>query len=336
MRSPGLASGLADLAAANMESGIEAAVKGQTMTAAQAIAARGAARIVGSAIRALGNPNDPGYAFASSFVNSLMPAQDTPTPGVTATAPPALDDDGNVMPGVVDTNAPLAQQALQLAEQLERQGLPPDEAAAQAMRTIGRAGSAPVATVPTAPVEPTAPDADGSAPTQTIIITGQVPRDALGNAYSTDSAGQQIVRLANGGGMLALGTRAVPITGNSATPNMALLRALAAESMRAGATLLTMAGNTGIGGQRVQMDETTRFESRPGELQGRMFDRMPDGSWQAREGGYVGFPVEMGFRVLSDAELRNLNAPIITPGQPRPPQQTPPLPIAPVQPGTPA
>jgi hypothetical protein len=154
-----------------------------------------------------------------------------------------------------------------------------------------------------------------------------LPRDALGNAYSTDSAGQQIVRLANGGGMLALGARAVPITGNSATPNMALLRALAAESLRAAGTLLTIAGNTGLGGQRVQMDETTRFEARPGELQGRVFDRMPDGSWQAREGGYVGFPVEMGFRVLSDAELRNLRAPITTPALPPGNTTLPPLPI---------
>jgi hypothetical protein len=139
--------------------------------------------------------------------------------------------------------------------------------------------------------------------------------------------GQQIVRLANGGGLLALGTRAVPITGNSAVPSMALLRALAAENVRAAATLLTMAGNTGVGGQRVQMDETTRFESRPGEFTGRMYDRMPDGSWQAREGGYVGFAVEMGFRVLSEEELRNLRAPITTPALPPSNTNPPPLPV---------
>jgi Restriction endonuclease fold toxin 5 len=139
--------------------------------------------------------------------------------------------------------------------------------------------------------------------------------------------GQQIVRLANGGGLLALGTRAVPITGNSAVPSMALLRALAAENVRAAATLLTMAGNTGVGGQRVQMDETTRFESRPGEFTGRMYDRMPDGSWQAREGGYVGFAVEMGFRVLSEEELRNLRAPITTPALPPGNTSPPPLPV---------
>jgi A nuclease family of the HNH/ENDO VII superfamily with conserved AHH len=317
----GFASGLADLAAANMASGIEAAVEGGKMTAAEAFAARSFARVVGSAIRALGNPNDPGYAFASAFVNSLMPAQDTPTPGVTAGAAPALDNEGNLMPGVVDANAPPAQQALQLAEQLERQGLSSDEAAAQAMRTIGRASGAPVLQVPVAP------EADGFAPAQTIVITGHVPRDALGNAYSTDSTGQQIVRLANGGGMLALGTRAVPITGNSATPGMALLRALAAESLRSASTLLTIAGNTGLGGQRVHLDETTRFESRPGELNGRVYDRLPDGSWQSREGGYVGFPVEMGFRVLSDEELRNLRAPISTPALPPRNSSPPPLPV---------
>jgi hypothetical protein len=60
---------------------------------------------------------------------------------------------------------------------------------------------------------------DGSTPT--IVVTGQrLPSDALGNAYSTDSQGQQVVYLANGAGLLALGTRAAPITGNSAVPSM--------------------------------------------------------------------------------------------------------------------
>ncbi len=128
----GFASGLADLAAANMESGIEAAVEGGKMTAAEAFAARSFARVVGSAIRALGDPNNPGYAFASAFVNSLMPAQDTLTPGVTAGAAPALDDDGNLMPGVVDSAASLEQQQAQLQARLIGQGIDGAQASSMA------------------------------------------------------------------------------------------------------------------------------------------------------------------------------------------------------------
>jgi hypothetical protein len=46
------------------------------LTAAEALAARSAARLFGSAIRALGNPNDPQAAFASSFLGDLLPCDD--------------------------------------------------------------------------------------------------------------------------------------------------------------------------------------------------------------------------------------------------------------------
>jgi hypothetical protein len=326
----GFASGLAELASTNLQTGIDKAAASGNMTAAQAITARSAARIVGSAIRALGNPDDAQHAFASSLLSDLMP-KEAAAPAVTQ---PALDDDGHLMPGVVDAAAPPAQQALQLAEQLERQGLPADQAAQQALQTIGlrTAGTAPPAA---SPPEPGSSGADGD--TQRIEVIGQrLPRDALGNSYSTDSSGQQIAHLAQGGGMLALGTRAVPITGNSAVPGMALLRTLAAESVRAAGTLLTIAGNTGVGAQRVQLDENTRFEARPGELQGRLLERQPDGSWLARDEPHFGWQTTAGFRVLSEDELRNLQQPTATPGAPLPPQPMPPLPIdTPPREGTP-
>jgi hypothetical protein len=101
------------------------------MTASEAIAARGAARLVGSAIRALGNPNDPQHAFASSFLSDLMPSEaPPPVAGTTAPAatPPAFDDDGNLMPGVVDGAAPWADQLQAVRERLIMQGLDADTA----------------------------------------------------------------------------------------------------------------------------------------------------------------------------------------------------------------
>jgi A nuclease family of the HNH/ENDO VII superfamily with conserved AHH len=329
----GFATGLAEVAAANINASIDQAVKSGDMTASEALTARNAARVVGSAIRALGNPNDPQAAFASSFLSDMLQAQQaTSNPAVAGNyrngADMQSDGQGNATPGVVDATAPPAQHALQLAQHLERQGVPADEAAQQALQTIGQRTAAPTS-------HGSDPPADGGS-TQRIEITGQrLPRDALGNAYSTDSAGQQVVYLADGTGLLALGTRAVSITGNSAVPSMALLRALAAESVRAAGTLLTLAGNTGMGAQRVQIDENTRFESRPGELQGQLYERQSDGSWLARDEPHFGFATEMGFRVLSQDELARLRAPIATPVSPPPPPPTPPVPVDRIDASTP-
>ncbi len=69
-----LASGVADLAGANMLKGIDNALEAGTMNAAEAFAAKGLARMFGSALRALGSPGDPAYAFASAFVSDMVNA----------------------------------------------------------------------------------------------------------------------------------------------------------------------------------------------------------------------------------------------------------------------
>ena len=69
-----LASGVADLAGANMLKGIDNAFEAGTMNAAEAFAAKGLARMFGSALRALGSPGDPAYAFASAFVSDMVNA----------------------------------------------------------------------------------------------------------------------------------------------------------------------------------------------------------------------------------------------------------------------
>ena len=117
-----------------MNAGIDQAVLDKTITAAEHFAAHNFARIIGSAIRAAANPGDPGQAFASAFLDDVFrqvgpPGAPTPElvvgspttqPGATApvggteamspiatTTGPVFDDDGNLMPGVVDAALPV-------------------------------------------------------------------------------------------------------------------------------------------------------------------------------------------------------------------------------------
>lgn len=133
----GFASGLADMAGANMQANIDKAVAEGAMTAAEAATARTFARVVGSAIRAAGNPDDPASAFASSFLNDLI-QQAGPAPATTPTDRLAFDDEGNLMPGIVDPDATPAEQQAQLAAHLQAQGLDAGLANALATESILR------------------------------------------------------------------------------------------------------------------------------------------------------------------------------------------------------
>ena len=97
----GLASGLAEQAGASINKGIDDAVAKGTMSAGEAIAARKMARVFSSAVRALGNPNDPQYAFASDLVNAVvndgLAAAGEPGTGVGA-QPAASPDAGLALP----------------------------------------------------------------------------------------------------------------------------------------------------------------------------------------------------------------------------------------------
>ena len=159
-----------------MNASIDQAVLDKTITAAEHFAAHNFARIIGSAILAAANPGDPGQAFASAFLDDVFrqvgpPAAPTPElvvgspttePGATApvggteatlpiatTTGPALDDDGNLMPGAVDTALPVAEQMAALAEQLQGQGLSAQEAGLLAFDAVWRE-SAQVLSPPTA------------------------------------------------------------------------------------------------------------------------------------------------------------------------------------------
>jgi hypothetical protein len=102
------------------------------MTAAEAATAHKLARIVGSAIRAAGNPDDPGHAFASAFLGDLL--EQTGKPSAPPTTGPAFDDDGYLNSGIVDPAASPEEQRAQLAAYLERQGFDAEQAQQTARR----------------------------------------------------------------------------------------------------------------------------------------------------------------------------------------------------------
>jgi len=131
----GFASGLADLTKVNIAENIDAAVKAGTMTAAEALAARTFNTVLGSAIRAAGSPGDPAHAFASDFLGELLQQGGVPAEPPTRLA---FDDEGNLMPGIVDPQATPAEQQAQLAAHLQAQGLEPAQAQQLATETVLR------------------------------------------------------------------------------------------------------------------------------------------------------------------------------------------------------
>jgi hypothetical protein len=145
----GFAGGLADMASANMQANISEAVKNGTMDATQAASARMFARVMGSAIRAMGNPDDPSHAFASAFLTDVMKESGAPV-----AAPVAFDDEGNLMPGIVDPAASPQDQKAQLQARLEAQGLSSAQAAAMAQQYFDRLAAGQV---PDGPAQPTTP-----------------------------------------------------------------------------------------------------------------------------------------------------------------------------------
>jgi hypothetical protein len=126
----GFASGLADVTSAGISANIDKALAAGTMDVAQATVARNFVRVLGSAIRAAGNPDDPASGFASALLSDVLNQVDPAGFSNPRGVPPAFDDEGNLMPGVVDPHAPPAQQRAQLAEHLQAQGFS-EEAAAQ-------------------------------------------------------------------------------------------------------------------------------------------------------------------------------------------------------------
>jgi hypothetical protein len=97
------------------------------ITPTQARALNELSRFTGSAIRAAANPNDPMYAFAQDYLGQLLgPGGSGGSGGAGGTGTrvtgTAFDDDGNLMPGMVDTKAPLNTQREQIVAALTQRG----------------------------------------------------------------------------------------------------------------------------------------------------------------------------------------------------------------------
>jgi hypothetical protein len=121
----GIAQGLATEIGRAINSDIAARLERGDITAEEATSLRQLSGYTTAAIRALGNPGDPLHAFAQEFIGQLV-GDGATVPEVRGTV---FDDDGNVMPGIVDTKAPLEDQSRQIYDALVSRGMKPDEAA---------------------------------------------------------------------------------------------------------------------------------------------------------------------------------------------------------------
>jgi Restriction endonuclease fold toxin 5 len=322
----GLASGLAELASTNMNQ----AVADKTMTAAEAFGARASARLIGSAIRALGNPNDPQYALASSFVSDLMPKEAAPTGPTTEQVRDLLGPDGS---GTVTTD-------------LQR---PVNGGGAVA-------GGPPVPPPdhPQGPQEPQGPqdptqqriEPDGTIH-QTIVVTGQrpppLPQDEAGNRYELAAEGYVVVHSPDGA-LTRIEAQQAQAWGLSAELAAATARALpGAAGAGAGGALITRGlvfigtaapWTVAIGGllsgdtERpliVKFGDDTQYVQQPGQTSGQLQTFDPQTGELIDQQVRHGYTDNMGrFKVLTDEQLRNLQQPTATPGAPLPP--LPPLP----------
>lgn len=141
----GFAASLAATVRGSLEGEIDLAEAQGSMTPEQADAAKAFTKVLGSAIRAAGNPADPQSAFAEAFLSDLI-ERTTVRPAT------AFDDDGNLMPGAVDPNAPVDSQMAELQARLIAQGLDPTRAASLAADYFADAGLLPPSAYSTAAV----------------------------------------------------------------------------------------------------------------------------------------------------------------------------------------
>ena len=313
----GIASGLANEVMRGIQTSI---AENPHLSAAEVRTLQTVSRLAQSAVRALASPDDPLRAAAADFLQGLV--GEATAPALARYEPRPGGPGDTAVAGA--TAQPPALRAHQLAEQLVVFGLSPDEAARQAVQTVGlEQGTLQPGAVPGGVAAPGPVDGD---PVPRVVITGRaLPRDELGNRYETDSQGRQVVHLAAGGMLVLAAPEAVRIVGGSAVLDMAALQRLArVPGLALG--LLAMPGNTGQGGARL-LNEHMVFEARPGELWGTVLERQPDGSWLARPERYAGIPGgAAGFVVMSEDEIARLSAPITTPVAP-PPPTLPPLPV---------
>jgi hypothetical protein len=346
--------------AANMASGIDKAVKAGAMSTTEAFAAQSLAKVLTAAVRAMANPDDPGYAFANALLNEVMQplgdaARDagaeaarggngSPAPTPSSNGQTAFDDDGNLMPGIVNPQASPEQQRTQLANQLRNQGMPLTVAHLMAQQALGGDVGPPITTpTPTA----NAPADTGDAPTQSITVTGRaLPQDAYGNRYELTPEGHVVV-YQQGGGLVRVDAQQAQASGLAATLVTAAARvgagaapaattaialpelgALLLRTLVTGAgaaTLLVIPGNNS-GPITTTLGKDERFVQSPGEAWGWLEKRDPtSGEWSSQIA--QGIRNGASFEVLTPDQLARLQGPLTTPITPPQPSGPPPSPI---------
>jgi hypothetical protein len=117
------------------------------LNAGEQAAARTAARLVAGAVRAAANGDDPLHGAAVELLQGLVgDALPPPDAHVSETGAPLVtgtvfDDEGNLMPGWVDAQAPASQQFEQLSAALARQGLNVQQASSLALQGLAASGA---------------------------------------------------------------------------------------------------------------------------------------------------------------------------------------------------
>jgi hypothetical protein len=345
--------------AAKLASNIDKAVKAGTMSPTEAFAAQGLAKMMTAAVRALASPDDPGYAFANALLNEVMQplgdaareagagsvrdgnAPPVPTPSSRQTA---FDDDGNLMPGIVNPQASPEQQRTQLTNQLRNQGMPVAVAHLMAQQALGGGLASPA---PSSAPTPTAnaPGDTGNAPSPSITITGRaLPRDAYGNQYELTPEGHVVV-YQQGGGLVRVDAQQAQASGLAATlftagarigagaaPTAATaialpeLGALLLRTLVTGAgaaTLLLIPGNNS-GPITTSLGRDERFVQLQGEIWGRLETRDPtSGEWSSQRA--QGIRNGANFEVLTVDQLNKLQGSLTTPTPTPSPNSPPPL-----------
>jgi hypothetical protein len=271
---------------------------------------RKSTHVLGSAIRALGNPNDPSYGFASALLNDLMPkqpVQPAQTGPTTQQVRDLLGPDGS---GTVTTD-------------LQR---PVNGGGAAA-------GGPPVAPVPSSPPPPDGPQ-EPQGPQdpiqQTIVITGKAwQRDDDGNQLELGTDGRGLLHLA-GGGVLALDAAEAATLARLATPTGT------GSTVITGSMLLRLAGGAALALTpvnsmpvvSVELNERVRFERSHDQWYGRQLELdQTTGQWEVARTDVALYQTPTGFAVLSDKQLALLRPQITTPALPPGNSSPPRLPV---------
>jgi hypothetical protein len=123
----GIAQGLAGEISRALAGDIDARLSRQEITPEEAVTLRRITGFTSAAVRALANPRDPLYAFAQDFIGQLVGDALNGNGGGRGTGSQIIgtvfDDDGNLMPGIVDPNASIATQQQQLRSALAARGM---------------------------------------------------------------------------------------------------------------------------------------------------------------------------------------------------------------------